>query len=369
MNLSRIVHGCPTSRLFRKFRLILPLCLLFVIIGPHHVLAQNESGVRFLVSGGANHPGYDSTRDWYHKQFPIIRSLPPLNSGMPSEVLSAYVHLDSFARFNVNGDLVQSTMVAPAWLAQPDLLKKTVAAYYAVMDYDPVMFEQYDFETGLKIRKRYKTPIGLVTEELPDVLAQAASLPREGEALKAVFMPDYVLHVKVVTIDSMSMNWPGYSPLGTHIFSVTADILDTLKGRVIPFCEQNIVPSGSSMPEGTYSRVRFQYFPGYPRLYDQFRRLQADSTFLMPGQRGPRTFTLRVGQEFIVPLTVSNWKLDTMYDYFNLTMDRVAQYTLPVIDGQVRDVNRYWSDNLLMSYADWRRRFVEIREKILSGTY
>jgi hypothetical protein len=82
-----------------------------------------------------------------------------------------------------------------------------------------------------------------------------------------------------------------------------------------------------------------------------------------------RGFAMRVGQDAIVFLSYSDWRLDTLYDYFQLKLYGGTARELPVINGQVRDVNRIWSDSETVSYTDWRRRFMDIREKILSGTY
>ncbi len=374
MNHSRRVHGGFTLPLYRKLRLALPFCLLLLIVGAQQSIAQNESGVRFLLPSAFSNSGYDSTTDWYHRKFPILRSLPPLNSGMPPEVMAAYIHLDSLARFNTNGDLVQPDKATAAWRARPELLKKTLAACYTAMDYDPLMFEQYDMETALKRGRIYKIPLGFITGYFPGILTKAASIPREGGGLRAAFAPDYVLRVKVVTIDSMLTNYSTPLPGGIYIFSVTAQILDTLKGRAIPFCEPNPVGNGSNaMPLSTNMppTIRFQYFHNnyvsYSSRWDKMP--EQDSAFIAMNEGGWRDFTMHVGQEAVVFLDHSAWKLDTMYDYYDLAMSAEAYYALPIINGQVRDVNHYWSDNLLMNYADWRRRFLEIREKILSGTY
>lgn len=371
MNHPRRVHRGLILPLYRKLRLALPLWLLFITIGAQQSIAQNESGVRFL--SGFKNSGYDSTTDWYHRKFPILRSLPPLNSGMPSEVMAAYIHLDSLARFNNNWDLVQPDKATSAWRARPELLRKTVAACYTAMDYDPLMFEQYESETALK-SKIYDTPLGMFTRYFPRILTKTASIAPEGGGLQAAFAPDYVLRVKVLTIDSMLMTIPSGSPPPFYVFSVTAQILDTLKGRTIPFCEPNPVGNGSDampLPMNLHPAIRFQYihknYISYSSRWDKMP--EQDSAFVMMNEWGGRDFAMRVGQEAVVFLDHSAWKLDTMYDYYHLTMSAEAYYALPIINGQVRDVNHYWSDNLLMSYTDWRRRFLEIREKILSGTF
>lgn len=363
------MHKCfTTSLLYRKLRLALTFCFLIAIIGTPYASAQNESGVRFL--SGFKSDRYDSTRQPYHQRFPIIRTLPPLNGGMPAEVLASYVYLDSLAIFNTDENMVQSTTARAAWLEQPESLRKMIRSYYTATDYDPVTFEQYEMETALKRGRAYKTPLSLMTGYLPDLLAGIASAPQDRAALKSVLKPGYVLRVRVLSIDSTPLNNPTPGTLGTHMFSATAEILDTLKGREIPFYTPYSRAS-EEMPSPGIPCIRFQYYSGYYGNFSPGRDVvpKEDSVFQRKNAQGFNEFAMRPGQEAIVFLSLDYWRLDTMYDYYQLAMEREAFYALPIIDEQVRDVNRVWSDNLLMSYTDWRRRFVEIREKILSGTF
>ena len=44
-------------------------------------------------------------------------------------------------------------------------------------------------------------------------------------------------------------------------------------------------------------------------------------------------------------------------------------FALPIIGGQVRDVNHIWSDQTLLGYEEWKRNFMMLRERLLAGTY
>jgi hypothetical protein len=338
---------------------MLPFYLLLVLIGTQQSTAQNESGKRVISRTAFSWHWYDSTKHKHMVRVPIIKTLPPLSSDMPLNVLRGYIHLDSLARFNTNGGLVQ---FPSAWLAKPDLLKKTLASYYTVMDYDPLRYQQYDYETALK-SELFRSELGGTTAFLPDALAEATSIQSERGALVAALFPDYVLRVKVLAVDSISVALP----IGSRsIFNVTAQVLDTLKGRKFITCqEQNGGDQSQPMAMSALPCLYFQYISRTYSDYGMYNK-KADSVFM----DGQRKFTMRPGQETIVFLYFSEQKFDSTHDAFELFLGPPgSDATLPIVDGQVRDVNRIWSDEAVVTYPDWKRRFLELRDKILNGNY
>lgn len=338
---------------------ILPLYLLLVLAGAEKSAAQNETGRRVISRTAFNAHWYDSAKHYYYLHVPIIRTLPPLNTDMPAEVLRAYIHLDSLARFNDDGLIRQ---LSSAWVAKSALLRKTLASYYTVMDYDPLRYQQYDYETALK-SWLFRSELGGTTRFLPNALAEAASVPDEAAALKAVLMPDYVLRIKVLAVDSIPTGAPFGSP---YIFNVTAQVQDTLKGQKFVTCEEQR-GAGASQPAAS-SASSCLYFQYNPRTYADYDipNKTADSAFINAG----RKFAMRPGQEAVVFLHFSEQKFDSTHDAFELFLGPPGSgATFPVIDGQVRDVNHIWSPETLMPYAAWKRRFLELRDKILNGTY
>ncbi len=338
---------------------LLPLYLLLVLAGAGQSTAQNETGRRVISRTAFAPYWYDSTRDRYHLRVPIIRTLPPLSSDMPAEVLRAYIHLDSLARFNTDGGLVQ---FSKAWVEKPALLKKTLSSYYSVMDYDPLRYQQYDYETALK-SWLFRSELGGTTRFLPDALAEAASVAGEGAALKTILMPDYVLRITVLAVDSIPTGAPFGSP---YIFNVTAQVQDTLKGQKFVTCQEQ--RGGGSSQTAAMSASSCLYFQYNPRTYADYDipNRKSDSAFINAG----RKFAMRPGQEAVVFLHFSEQKFDSTHDAFELFLGPPGSgATFPVIDGQVRDVNHIWSPETLMPYAAWKRRFLELRDKILNGTY
>ncbi len=359
MNHPRTKHECTTPQRFQMLRWILAFFILVTLIGAEPSSAQNESGRRILDKRYFGYIWYDSTKHKYHVRVPIIRRLPPLSSDMPLNVLRAYIHLDSLARFNTNGQLIVSP---EGWLAEPDLLRKTIASYYRVMDYDPLRYQQYDYETALK-SWLFKSELGGTTRFLPEALAKAASNQRESEALDDVFFSDYVLRIKVLAIDSMAT---GFAFGSSHVFNVTAQVLDTIKGQIFHPCQESSDQSVLTWITQTNSFpcLNFQYYHSTGEKYGIYKD---EDSALIDGNGG---FAMRIGQEAVVFLNFAEQRFDSTHDAFQLFLGPPGTaYTLVIAGDQVRDVNRTWSDDIMMSYADWRRRFLELRDKILNGTY
>lgn len=363
MNHSRMMHECAASRLFRKRGWMLALSLLLAFAGAQQGRAQNESGIRPLDKRYYTRDWYDSAKHAYWLRVPIITALPPLNSDMPQDVLSAYVHLDSLSRFNTDVDMIQSH---DTWVGQPGLLKKTLASHYRAMDYDPLRYQQYEMETAMKSPSRYKTPVISMTRFLPGALQKSLSNTGERNALMSVLLPDYVLRVKVLAVDSVPTNAP-YANMSEYICSATVQVLDTIKGRRFPSspCE-GMHGNGSSIVPGAPPCLQLQYYPNnyFPdspeNIYDE------DSAF----SNSERKFTMPVGQEAVVFLTFIDQKFDSTSDAYLLNPEPNASYNaLPIMNGQVRDINHIWSSETMTSYADWKLRFHAMREKILTGTY
>lgn len=311
---------------------------------------------------------YDSTlletRDY--QKYPIIRRIPPLNSGMPYDVMSAYIYLDSLARFYDDPAIMAG---APALIAQPGMLKRLVASSYTAVDYNPALFRQYDIETTLK-SDIFKWFVGKFTEALPKAIANTASNPREADALTAVMLPDYVLRVKVMAIDSLPLAMPLDLPNsrgGTHCYTVTVEVLDTLKGKVfLPCIEHNSSNSAPALTTSARSCTKFQFYSSsYFQDISDWKFVE-DSAFLADNGK----FTMHAGQEAIVFLKYFGMRYTYTHDYIGLTTSPRSSYNaLPIIEGKVRDVNCIWSDQIMIDYNDWRDRFMGLRDKILAGTY
>ncbi|MFZ1571868.1 MAG: hypothetical protein WAT89_03935, partial [Candidatus Kapaibacterium sp.] len=109
--------------------------------------AQNETGTRPLTKdcGQFRKIWYDSTNSMFQVKYPIIQSIPPISSDMPIDVILSYIYTDSLVRFFEKGTRKKIN----SWTTMNDTLKSSVVALYKMVDYNPMIFRQYDGETGL----------------------------------------------------------------------------------------------------------------------------------------------------------------------------------------------------------------------------
>lgn len=354
-----------------RITIALAALLLVAIASTNQGLAQNETGVRHLNKDRFKQEGYwyDSTTAMYQERFPIIRSLPPLSTDMPLDILLSYIYLDSCARFDTGETVLRKLF---HWKTMNDTLKGMLTYYYKLTDYDPILFNQYLWETNLKLRTRYVAALRPVADALREALLRAAPHREEAQALHAALYADNILRVRVLSVDSM-LGKPEPSPLNPYVYRVTAEVLDTIKGRVFAACGglQAKTDPDHGVAQSTTPCIRFIYARGnYYQVLgenaDMPKPPKRDSAF-MSYEGG---FKMHAGQEAIVFLGMSPSLFDSSNDYFNVWLQPLTSYNaLPIIDGMVRDMNHYWSASDLMTYADWKTRYLQIRDKILTGNY
>ncbi len=183
--------------------------------------------------------------------------------------------------------------------------------------------------------------------------------------------PDYILRIKVTGIDSAELK----SPIVRHKFRVRCEILDTLKGQRISTCPDQLLMQQPPPQAVAYTNppcFEFQYthrnyWPGGSIHQSDYPYQTKDPAFSVGADS---SFAMQVGQEAIVFLSYHASVVDSSFDYYDIDLEPEASYNaLPVINGQVHDINRVWSNSTTMSYQDWRNRFFRLREKILTQTY
>ncbi len=131
---------------------IVKLCIIVCVGGLLSAsvsFAQNETGTRNLNDTlfKATHSWYDSTTAMFQHQFPIIRSIPPLNTSMPLDVLISYIYLDSLLRSPLASTLEQRL---ESWTTLNDTLTYAAKCMCTLIDYNPIIFNQYTNEVGLQ---------------------------------------------------------------------------------------------------------------------------------------------------------------------------------------------------------------------------
>lgn len=353
---------------------ILMLCLLWTGIFSFvpSIMAQNETGWRQLNEQGFKgfRYWYDSTTAMYQVRYPIIRNIPPLSSGMPFDIMFSYIVTDSLCRFAPQKDV---TNLLKSWLVMNDTLRYATKYLYRMMDYNPIIFRQYQDQIMLLRKAPFTTSFQSTKDAIQKKFEQFVP-SQDKQAVKAVLGAEYILRVQVVKIDSISDKLVA----GQIRYRVTAKVLDTLKGQVYQPAPCN---SGHAVFDDAapYPCIYFQY--GEHNYFDASGSIglmakgetiepwpfnKQDSAFMRTLNR----FEMKPGQDAIIFLIHDAQLFDHEADYYELSLATNYSYNaLPIINGKVRDVNAVWSNNLLMDYADWKARYQEIRNKILNGSY
>ncbi|MDB5035898.1 MAG: hypothetical protein JWQ98_3139 [Chlorobi bacterium] len=298
------------------------------------------------TSGGI--PPVDAGPQSFRVHYPALVAMPPVASGMPADIREAYLGIDSFLRSAVSADMMRKMASGSA---DASVINHLTHDLYTVVDYNPGLFIQYADGVELQRGARYVTSLHYLTRTLSDLRRDASA--HHGNALYSLLYSDYILHVRVISIDSI------VDPRDAEYnqYRVTAEVLDTVKGH--------------TFRAGGASRIQFQYVPGnYPdtaagsidRDEMEFPYKLTDPEFTSPHGR----FMMRPGQEAVVFLKHSDHILIQGDDTYTLHLEPFASFNaMPVIDGELRDINHVWNDRTSIQYAEWRSRVTTLRGELL----
>lgn len=359
------------------------MAVVLTVVVPTIAWAQNESGRRTINKDafvGLRY-WYDTTNAMYQYAFPIIRNIPPLSSGMPWDVMAAYVVADSIARFDTSRHATEFWLKSR--MAMSDTLAGLLRFYYRMVDYDPIAFMQYRYEVDLNRDNPghpYRASLHAIALAAREALLRCAPHRDDARALYSALSADYVLRVHVLSVDSMPHR-PSPSRVTTTEFRAMVEVLDTLKGRTVPGCAFEMRARGTggvrAAAAASCTAIMFTNATWWDpnEISDAMTGTNHNGMYFA---RDPAfcyspadsSFRMRPGQDAIVFLTYMNVKCDSTHDYPDLGIQTMASFgALPIIDGKIRDVNKIWSANEWQEYADWRARYVQIRDAILSGSY
>jgi len=360
--------------------------------------AQNETGTRTLnsFSPKAQYLWYKPSRARYQTSYPIIHSIPPLNSSMPFEVMLSYFLLDSVMR---NTTLKQTTSMHKSWNSMNDTLKWAAQGMYLLADYNPILMHQYGIETLLHRKpstpdtsipvKKMKIgdstiPNNIPTGTLPlfsnilpyflnslsDCMYTCGPDSAERNALYSLLYSDYILRVKINSIDS-TIDYMGLSPQ-SKIYRAVAEVIDTIKGKVFKSYDYPIIKKGGNAQQtNNYPLIAFEYtrnhYSGTTSIhYTPYEYRNVDPAFTEEYS----DFVMHPGQEAVVFIKLSLPLIDSSNDYFNVELNAgCSNNALPIINGEVRDLNHVWSQTTLQSYSAWKSRVQQLITKILTRSY
>lgn len=352
-----------------RLPLFVGLCLHCVF---HFAIAQNESGVRALNDTAYKQAGYwfDSTNSMFQESFPIIRSIPPLNTGMPAIILLSYIGTDSLLRFTTQTQL-DSMILATGTLN--DTIRNAAKYMYLMNNYDPVLFNQYAGEVAINNVSlsggRYKSSLYNLKTNVSAFIAGSV-VDSLRHRLFSMLFADYIIRVRILDVDSIvdKRRITSVEPSTTKRYTVCATILDKIKGQVIPagscISEETIISTISSQPTVSFQYLRSMYWNHNPDA-NGFR-IQNDTALTDANGR----LQLEVGQECVVFLNLQNQLYDYENDYFDLDVQPICSNgILPIDGGNVRDINQFWSATVSQPYSAWRNSVISLVAQIMSLSY
>jgi hypothetical protein len=335
-----------------KFFLISAICFLSYAITLNAQLIDRNS----IDSSIAKMNGYWYCQETaqYHIQYPKLTSIPPLHTDMSLEVLLAYIYADSLMRSVSRDDFHEKMSYWKNVHIKNDTIIGFIKYFYMMQDYNPIILNQYKACPKQKIYNFNAYSLYGVLELLDAITLNQPYY----KSLYFIQRPDYILRVKVNSIDSSLSIDTNDRPDRMYYF-VNASVIDTLKGRVFKNCHQNynnkIKPNSilENEPE-----ICFIYVDG-PYWHDENDKI--DPALL--NYKG--NLTLKPGQDLIVTLDHGSPLFDYDYDYFRIHFITA----LPIINDQVKDINHIWSDSTFLNYEDWKIIFTQRKQMLLDGGY
>ncbi|HRP03242.1 MAG TPA: hypothetical protein PLE30_11400 [Candidatus Kapabacteria bacterium] len=344
-------------------KVFLVISVLFIGI---NLLAQNETGYRNLDSVWlkSNRSWLDSSTFIYQEKIPIIRSIPPLSTDMPIDILLGYIGLDSLSRFATSRN-IDSTL--KSWRSLNDTLKWALTYLYRLNDYNPMIFNQYLGETDIHLKRnnngKFLANQRSLASKLSEKYRKLSNNPFKL-AKYSMLLSDYILRVRITNLDSMINH---NSSIKYMSFRAKAVILDTLKGNIIPQnnSQANSITSSYVSP-GNFS---FQYTSnnyGSLGLMNEYRLYnKVEPSFYIDNK-----FRMKIGQEAIIFIGLANQLIDNEHDYFDFELNpRCAFNALKIENGIVYDVNNVWSNQTEIPYTEWKELYLNYLQEILNRRF
>lgn len=309
---------------------------------------------------------YDAHTHQYEQQFPKLNNIPPLSNKMNSETLLSYIFLDSLTKY-ANSDYIYQNYLN-RWVENSTKNDTTINAIkyqYNIVDDDPIRYHQY----LRNINKEYENSVSnikyLVYKLFNSLLGDKNSIGPTALRYKAysdMYNADYILKIQVNSIDSIpKIGYPrtnGIIP-NEYTYQINATVMDTLKGKVFQNCYQPPMLKQSDKIQTSNSEICFTYGTG--RYRNDFSNFNLDPNLI----NYVGNFSLNIGQEVIVFLQFTNYLWDFNYDYFQLHLSTAY----PIIQNEVKDISKVWSQDTSLSYQNWKLKFEEKKNNILTGGY
>ncbi|HET6402190.1 MAG TPA: hypothetical protein VFH95_12445 [Candidatus Kapabacteria bacterium] len=286
---------------------------------------------------------------------PVIQSFPPLNSGMPLNVMEGYIYYDSICR-NASWQSVDSFANQ---LTYSDTLANALKYLYVMDDYDPVTFSQW-----LRVTPsitHYKTAPGFLYTQL---LGKAASTVPDTLRTAMLSGADYIAHVKITSLQNFADT---ALPAFQDEVIVSCQVLDTLKGKIYPPCPEMITSREKGMHAASLPDcLQFYYSPSAPRKALTGDVLTGWEPRLKDSLGNP---WITADQEYIVFLTIRSLGNDTSNFYMTVhsaKFNSSVSGMYPIVDGVVQDQNDDFGFGANLPLADF---IAALRNRIYTLTH
>lgn len=309
---------------------------------------------------------YNSNLHQFETQYPKLNNVPPLSYTMDYETLLSYIFLDSLTKY-ANTDYIYQNYLN-RWnenQTKNDTTINAIKYQYKIVDYDPIRYHQYHWNTHKNYENTIYSIKNLVTTLFYSLLGYngySGDIPLENKAITDILRADYILKIQVNSIDSVpKIRYPRTNGLVPNEFTyqINATVLDTLKGKVFQNCYQPPMLKQPDKTQSSNSEICFVYGTG--RYRNDFSSFKLDPNLI----NYAGNFSLNVGQEVIVFLQFTNYLWDYNNDYLQLHLFNAY----PIIQNEVKDISNVWSQDTSLPYQNWKLIFEEKKNNILTGGY
>jgi hypothetical protein len=272
------------------------------------------------------------------QRFPLPTVTPPLNSGMPVNVMIGYIVGDSTARglYLYQQDQLFSN------LTYSDTLKYALKYMYEMVDYDPIRF--FLWGSYLPVPTMYPASPAVLHNRL---IESARKVYPDKQRTAMLSAADVIAHIKINSIASKIDTTAVHA---RSAVAVTATVIEPIKGRRIPRCSIDsqtkgeesrsltsaLISAEGDEPATTGACLQFEYRLEWPRLNHTMVQTNLDSTLVdSDGKQWIQRNT-----EYIVFLRFQGLDRDGKYKYAALVPlawfgSTCSMY--PIINGKVYD--------------------------------
>jgi hypothetical protein len=273
---------------------------------------------------------------------PRVTSVPPIYSGQPAQVTTAYLWLDEAMRLSSEATIESYINSFKTWNDTP---KTIVSNIYQMIDDNPVSFYIW---SGKAIHPNpYKGDPGQARQAVENWVMHIGDKGQTSSLLGPDIIADVMVNDTFCTTDPTAY-------IAKDGVFVNSTILDEIKGKKVPLCvgedmrskrKGNGITTLSTattawptyaVPADSGACLQFEYSPEWSPISgdDEGKRHLIDS---LGG------WWVKPGHEYIVFLSFMGIDADSVNGYFTVVPGSAVQGTMggmyPVIDGIVQDPN------------------------------